>query len=59
VGFLFPSVPKPLAPANPGVNPKSTSSDPSSGSLISPMSASPSGLKRKDTLNKSSLIGGG
>lgn len=61
MGFLFPSVPKPIPPANAASNPTAPKSDSSSGAgpAFSPFASSPAALKRKSDLNKTSLIGGG
>jgi hypothetical protein len=58
MGFLSPNVPKPMPAANPAINPKSDKSL-LSGSFLSPAVSGPAGLKRKNELGKTSLIGGG
>lgn len=61
MGFLTPSVPKPVPQANAAVNPSPPKPDEgmSQGAAFSPFTASPAALKRKSELNKTSLIGGG
>jgi hypothetical protein len=64
MGFLTPKTPKPVAPANPPSQPLRAPTSPLDNSFdfgTSPsslISTSPSGLKRKASTNKISLIGG-